>query len=157
MEIVGQKRSLFRLGTLPSITCSFALTFTEKEALVRNQGLDSAFTRISFFFLLITGCVEGSETGHLDGNNSQCHFCNLLGSRVNWIHPKEYDLPQHLLCAHCHCWHDGVVQCSRQPFRLHPNEPSVQIKNQGSDLLPECFCSTQAKAAMENKGIETRL
>ena len=82
MEIVGKKRSLFRLGTLPSITCLFALTFAKKEALVRNQGLDFAFTRISFF-LLITGCVEGSETGHLDGNNSQCHFCNLLGSRVN--------------------------------------------------------------------------
>lgn len=52
MEIVGQKRSLFRLGTLPSITSSVALTFAEKEALVRNQGLDSAFTRISFFFFI---------------------------------------------------------------------------------------------------------
>lgn len=80
MEIVGQKRSLFRLGTLPSITCSFALTFTEKEALVRNQGLDSAFTRISFFFSLITGCVEGSETGHLDGNNSLSFFATCWGA-----------------------------------------------------------------------------
>ena len=30
-------------------------------------------------------------------------------------------------------------------------------QKQGSDLLPKCFCSTQAKAAKENKGIETRL
>ena len=56
MEIVGKKRSLFRLGTLPSITCLFALTFSKKEALVRNQGLDFAFTRISFFFINYRVC-----------------------------------------------------------------------------------------------------
>lgn len=153
MEIVGQKRSLFRLGTL--LICIWLLL--RKKPWWEIKDLILHLPEFPFFFLLITGCVEGSETGHLDGYNSQCHFCNLLGSRVNWIHPKEYDLPQHLLCAHCHCWHDGVVQCSRQPFRLHPNEPSVQTKNHGSDLLPKCFCSTQAKAAKENKGIETRL
>lgn len=56
MEIVEKKRSLFRLGTLPSITCLFALTFAEKEALVRNQGLDFAFTRISFFLINYRVC-----------------------------------------------------------------------------------------------------
>ena len=151
MEIVGQIRNT------PIDHMFICFDFCWERSLGEKSRTWFCIYQNFLFFLLITGCVEGSETGHLDGNNSQCHFCNLLGSRVNWIHPKEYDLPQHLLCAHCHCWHDGVVQCSRQPFRLHPNEPSVQIKNQGSDLLPECFCSTQAKAAMENKGIETRL
>lgn len=151
MEIVGQIRNT------PIDHMFICFDFCWERSLGEKSRTWFCIYQNFLFFLLITGCVEGSETGHLDGNNSQCHFCNLLGSRVNWIHPKEYDLPQHPLCAHCHCWHDGVVQCSRQPFRLHPNEPSVQIKNQGSDLLPECFCSTQAKAAMENKGIETRL
>ena len=151
MEIVGQIRNT------PIDHMFICFDFCWERSLGEKSRTWFCIYQNFLFFLLITGCVEGSETGHLDGNNSQCHFCNLLGSRVNWIHPKEYDLPQHPLCAHCHCWHDGIVQCSRQPFRLHPNEPSVQIKNQGSDLLPECFCSTQAKAAMENKGIETRL
>ena len=151
MEIVGQIRNT------PIDHMFICFDFCWERSLGEKSRTWFCIYQNFLFFLLITGCVEGSETGHLDGNNSQCHFCNLLGSRVNWIHPKEYDLPQHPLCAHCHCWHDGVVQCSRQPFRLYPNEPSVQIKNQGSDLLPECFCSTQAKAAMENKGIETRL
>lgn len=151
MEIVGQIRNT------PIDHMFICFDFCWERSLGEKSRTWFCIYQNFLFFLLITGCVEGSETGHLDGNNSQCHFCNLLGSRVNWIHPKEYDLPQHPLCAHCHCWHDGVVQCSRQPFRLHPNEPSVQTKNQGSDLLPKCFCSTQAKAAKENKGIETRL
>lgn len=151
MEIVGQIRNT------PIDHMFICFDFCWERSLGEKSRTWFCIYQNFHFFLLITGCVEGSETGHLDGNNSQCHFCNLLGSRVNWIHPKEYDLPQHPLCAHCHCWHDGVVQCSRQPFRLHPNEPSVQTKNQGSDLLPKCFCSTQAKAAKENKGIETRL
>lgn len=151
MEIVGQIRNT------PIDHMFICFDFCWERSLGEKSRTWFCIYQNFLFFLLITGCVEGSETGHLDGNNSQCHFCNLLGSRVNWIHPKEYDLPQHPLCAHCHCWHDGIVQCSRQPFRLHPNEPSVQTKNQGSDLLPKCFCSTQAKAAKENKGIETRL
>ena len=56
MEIVGQKWSLFRLGTLPSITCPFALTFAEKEALVRNQGLDFALPEFPFFFINYRVC-----------------------------------------------------------------------------------------------------